>query len=58
MDSRFDAAMPRGSDLRRRITETGGSSASMVVLHFIASLLTVAIFVMPVMYPCDRFSDC
>ncbi len=30
----------------------------MVVLHFIVSLLTVAIFVMPVMYPCDRFSDC
>jgi len=30
----------------------------MIVLQFIVSLLCVAIFVMPVMYPCDGFSDC
>lgn len=30
----------------------------MVVLHFVVSLLTVAIFVMPVMYPCNGYSDC
>jgi hypothetical protein len=29
----------------------------MLVLHFFAALLGVAIFVMPVMYPCDSFSD-
>jgi len=30
----------------------------MVVLHFFAALLGVAIFVMPIMYPCDGLSDC
>jgi len=29
----------------------------MLILHFLAALLGVAIFVMPVMYPCDSFSD-
>lgn len=30
----------------------------MMVLHFVVLLLAVAIFVMPVMYPCDGYSDC
>lgn len=29
----------------------------MIVLHFFAALLGVAIFVMPIMYPCDAVAE-